>query len=105
MGAASYLLGATNAASPGRRADNSGRAVDRTRAEGRARLARAPVGPEVGRSDALVAAEGLGELRGLAVADAVGDLAHGQRARGQHVSGLLHADPGEVVAEGGLADL
>ena len=58
-------------------------------------------GAEVRRGDALVAPERLGELGGLAVADAVGDLAHGQRARGEHLGRLLHPHAGQVVAEGG----
>ena len=64
-------------------------------------LARA-VGAEVRRRDALVAAERLRELGGLAVADPVRDLAHGQAARGEHLGRLLHAHPRQVVAERGL---
>src|SRR3954453_22051762 len=62
----------------------SGGAVHGASAElRRARLAgAAAVGAEVRGSDALIAPEGLGELRRLAIADAVGDLADGQRARG-----------------------
>jgi hypothetical protein len=52
-----------------------------------------------------VAAERLGELGGLPVSDAVGDLADGQRSRLEQLGGPLHADLGQVVAERGLADL
>ena len=47
---------------------------------GAVRTVTAAVGAVVRRGDAMVAAEGLGELGGLAVADAVRDLAHGQAA-------------------------
>ena len=55
--------------------------------------------------DAVVAAERLGELRGLAVADAVGDLADRQPARGEQLGGALHAHRGQVLAERRVADL
>ena len=67
----------------------SGRRRARRPAGGRSRRRRpsAPArppeavgGPVVGGGDAVVAPEGLGELRRLAVADALGDLAHGERA-------------------------
>src|SRR3954447_6087712 len=61
--------------------------------------------PEVGRGDAVVAPERLGELRGLAVADPPGDLPDGQRVVVQQLGGLLHPDAGEVLAEGRVADL
>src|SRR4051812_45600083 len=64
-----------------------GGAVRRAGAElrpGRAER-RAPVGAEVRRRNALVAAERLRELGGLAVADAMRDLADGQRTGGQHL--------------------
>src|SRR3954452_25339913 len=57
------------------------------------------------RRDVVVAAERLGELRGLAVADAVGDLPHGQPARAEHLGGAAHPDGGQVVAERRVADL
>jgi hypothetical protein len=41
----------------------------------------------------------------LAVADAVGDLADGEAADRQQLGGPLHADAGQVVAEGRAADL
>src|SRR6185436_11391157 len=63
------------------------------------------LGAVVARRDAEVAPEGLRELGGLAVADAVRDLAHGQAAAGEQLRRLLHPDPREVVAEGGLTDL
>ena len=63
------------------------------------------VGAVVRRGDAEVAAERLGELGGLAVADAVGDLAHGHAAAGEQLGGAVHADAGQVLAEGGVADL
>ena len=53
----------------------------------------------------MVAAEGLGELGRLAVADAVGDLADGRPTGREHLSGALHAHRREVLAEGGAADL
>jgi hypothetical protein len=53
----------------------------------------------------VVAAEGLGELRGLAIADPVGDLADGRAAAAEHVGGALHAHRGEVLAERRVADL
>ena len=46
----------------------------------------------VGRGDAEVTAEGLGELGGLAVADPARDLADGEAAIGQQRGGALHAD-------------
>src|SRR3954453_12794051 len=59
----------------------------------------------VGRCDAEGAAERLGELGGLAVADPAGDLADGQALVGEQTGGALHAHPGEVLAEGRVADL
>src|SRR3954469_5886615 len=55
--------------------------------------------------DVVVAAERLGELRRLAIADAVGDLAHGQAAPAEHLGGALHPDRREVVAERRAPDL
>ena len=52
-----------------------------------------------------MAAERLGELRGLAVADPVGDLADRQAAVGEQLGGALHAHAGQVLAERGVADL
>jgi hypothetical protein len=53
----------------------------------------------------VVAAEGLGELGGLAVADASGHLAHRERALAEHLEGPAHADLGEVRAEARAAGL
>ena len=53
----------------------------------------------------MVAAEGLGELRRLAVAHAMGDLADRQPTGGEHLGRALHAHRGEVLAEGRAADL
>src|SRR5215207_8255470 len=63
------------------------------------------VGAVVRGGDAEMAAELLGELGGLAVADPVGDLPDGHPARGEELRRLVHPDPGQVVAEGGVADL
>src|SRR4051794_6102205 len=57
------------------------------------------------RGQSLVATEGLGELRRLAVADALGDLAHGQAVRGEKGCSALHANPGQMFAEGRASDL
>src|SRR4051794_25407009 len=62
-------------------------------------------GAVVRRRGAVVAAEGLGELRGLAVADAMGDVPHGQAADAQQLGGALHPDGGQVLTEGRLTDL
>src|SRR3954451_11310918 len=111
MGAASYLSEPSDAQCRSPSPDKSGpdglcRAVRGARETpgGGADLG-ASAGPEVRRGDALVAPERLGELRGLAVAHAVRDLPHGQRARREHVRRLLHPDAGEVVAERRVADL
>src|SRR3954471_16145690 len=81
MGAASYLSAPTNAEPPRRAADKSGGAIGRARVElarsSVQRPAGAPARAEVRRRDALIAPERLGELRGLAIADPVRDLAHG----------------------------
>ncbi len=53
----------------------------------------------------MVAAERLGELRRLAISDAVGHLAHGQAPCGEHLGRALHAHRGEVVAERRVPDL
>src|SRR5436190_24128069 len=45
--------------------------------------------------DLVVAAERLGELRGLAVADAMGDLADREPARAEHLGGATHAHRGQ----------
>ena len=52
-----------------------------------------------------MAAERLGELGRLAVADAVGDLAHGQAPARQQLGGPLHAHLRQVLAERRVADL
>src|SRR3954471_17123336 len=110
----SYASAPTNAAleAPGRRPADTlvpvlGGAICRAQAvrERTERRCGAPAGPEVRRRHPLVAAERLGELGGLAVADPVGDLADGERPGGEHLGGLLHPDLGQVVAERGLADL
>src|SRR2546423_964951 len=54
---------------------------------------------------AVVAAEGLGELRRLPVADTAGDLPDGQRALSQHLERTAHANLREVRAEAGLTGL
>src|SRR5205085_7456701 len=70
------------------------------------RLARAPaLAPEARGRTAVVAAEGLGELRRLPVADPAGDLADGQRALQQHLERAPHADLREVGPEAGLTRL
>src|ERR1700709_2810091 len=107
MKRASYASAPTNVSSAKERLPRLGRSGGRTGAElrpGRAHGS-ASVGAEIRRRDALVAPERLGELGGLAVADAVRDLTHGQRARGEHLRGLLHADPRQVITERGLPDL
>jgi hypothetical protein len=53
----------------------------------------------------MMAAERLGELRGLAIADAMGDLADRQPACRQQLGRALHPHRGEVLAERGVADL
>src|SRR5437762_2073991 len=58
--------------------------------------------PEARGRAAVVAAEGLGELRRLPVADPAGDLADGQRSLPQHLERTAHADLREVRAEAGL---
>src|SRR3954451_12279702 len=58
-----------------------------------------PAGPEVGRRDAVVAPERLGELGGLPVPDAVRHVAHGEAADPQQLGRALHAHAGEVLAE------
>ena len=82
----------------------SGGSVGRAQAVG-APGTGAPVGTEIRRRHALIAAERLGELGGLAVADPVRDFPDRERARGQHLGCLLHTHPGQVVAERGLPDL
>src|SRR4051794_13114631 len=62
-------------------------------------------GAEIGRCDPVVAAERLGELGGLAVADAVGHVADGEAPDPQQLGGAVHAHGGQVLTEGGLADL
>src|SRR4051794_23807571 len=72
----------------------------------RTRGGRVAVRAVLRRGDAEVAPERLGELRRLAVADAVGDLADGVgAARREQVGGALHPDAGEVLAERRPADL
>src|SRR3954451_447871 len=63
------------------------------------------VGSEGGGREALMAAERLGELGGLAVADAVSDLAHGQPAAREQLGRAVHADAGEMLTKGRVADL
>ena len=53
----------------------------------------------------MVPAEGLCELRGLAIADAGGDVPHAQRCGAEHLGSACHADLCEMGAECGLADL
>ena len=55
----------------------------------------------LGRRVAVVAAERLGELRGLAVADRPCDGRHGQRLLAQQLGGVRHAHPLELAAEAG----
>src|SRR3954447_21394563 len=64
-----------------------------------------PLRAEGRGGDAVVAAEGLGELRRLAVADPPGDVADGQRAGRQEVGGAVHAHAGEMLAERRVPDL
>jgi hypothetical protein len=60
---------------------------------------------ERGRSRAVVAPEGLGELGRLAVAHAVRDLADGEPAARQQLARALHAHGREVLPERGVPDL
>src|SRR4051812_27954777 len=62
-------------------------------------------GAEVRGRDAVLAAERLGELRGLPVADAVGDLADRHPADTEQLGGPMHPHLRQVIAEGGVADL
>ena len=62
-------------------------------------------GPEVRRGDAEMAPERLRELRRLAVAHAVRDLADGQPAGREQLRGLVHAHARQVIAERRPADL
>src|SRR4029079_11942284 len=96
MEAASYVSAPTNAATPRPPADNSGHSVGGPRAKLARRAPWADTGTEVRRRDALIAPEGLGELRRLAVADPMGHLTHGQRACGEHLGRFLHADAGQM---------
>src|SRR3954452_5031827 len=106
MRAASY---ATRAAEGTAAAAGSGRA--RQAAAGRRRSGVMPVaeglavGTEGGGREALMAAERLGELGGLAVPDPARDLAHGQAAAREQLGRALHPDAREVLAERGVADL
>ena len=52
-----------------------------------------------------MAAERLGELRGLAVPHAVRYLPHRERLGGQHLGCPVHAHARQVVAERGVSDL
>src|SRR3954447_22835705 len=63
------------------------------------------VGAEGGGREALVAAERLGELGGLAVPDPARDLAHGQAAAREQPGPAPPPGPREVLAERGVADL
>jgi hypothetical protein len=63
------------------------------------------VGAVVRRRGPLMTPERLGELGRLAVPDAAGHLAHGERPRGQELGRVAHADPGQVLAERRVADL
>src|SRR4051794_18763887 len=110
MGAASYATGATEGtAAQGCREGPLGRAREAVARRQRRRpmpvAEHRPVGAEGGGREALMAAEGLGELGGLAVPDAVRDLAHGQAAARQQLGRTLHPDVREVLAERGVADL
>src|SRR5688500_11098882 len=67
-------------------------------------VTRHPAGTEVRRRDAEMAAERLGELRRLAVADAVRDLADGDAPAGQQLRGAIHPDAGQMLPEGRVAD-
>ena len=53
----------------------------------------------------MVAAEGLGELRRLAIADPMGDFADRQAPHAEHLGGPVHPHGGQVLAESGVADL
>src|SRR4051794_34278186 len=106
MGAASYATGATEgtAAEVGVGGGRQG-AARRGRGAAAPVPERSPVGAEGGRREALVAAEGLGELGRLAVADTARDLAHGQATPRQQLGRALHPDAGEMLAERRAADL
>src|SRR5947209_20586708 len=60
---------------------------------------------EVRRRRAMVAVEGPRELGRLAVADAGGDVAHGDAAGAEQLARATHAHPREVRPEAGAADL
>src|SRR5688572_12482659 len=64
-----------------------------------------PAALDARRGGAMVATESLGELGGLAVAHALGDLADRDGAFAQEARGVTHPDLREVLAETGLADL
>ena len=85
---------AATAGPPGRRSAAAARSATAPRRRDARRAMRKADG-----ASAVVAAERLRELRRLAVADAVGDLADGQAARGQHLGGALHPHRGQVLAE------
>src|SRR3954470_7878773 len=104
MEAASYATDATNTTDPTVRGATPRIAGLRGRAQ-RRRAVSAGAGPVVRRSDAVVAPERFRELGGLAVSDAVCNLAHGERTGGEHVRGGAHAHGREVVSERGPADL
>src|SRR4051812_9215648 len=106
MRAASYATGATEgtAARAGLRRVCQA-AADHRRGRVMPAVERGTVRPEGRRREALVTAERLGELGGLAVPDAVRHLAHGQAPARQQLRRALHPDAGEVLAERGVADL
>src|SRR6476469_3894927 len=73
--------------------------------QARAVLEAAVTRPIGRRRDPVAAAERLGELGRLAVADAVRDLSDGEAAAREHLGGAVHADRGQVLTERRVADL
>src|SRR5215210_908522 len=106
MEAASYATRATEGTAARRALGRVRQALRRDPAEvGVAVAGGGPVGAERGGREALMAAERLGELRRLAVADAVRHFPHGEAAAGEQLGGPLHPHAREVLAERGVADL
>ena len=63
------------------------------------------LGPELGGREPHLAPEGFRELRRLAVADPVGDLAYREVLIRKQLGCMVHSDPREVLTEGRASDL